>query len=157
MERNQAQSWPSGWNKLTIGVAILSIALIAWGQSLSVDAQETGIELELIALTDTAEHAALTSGTSDAAYTVAFRIVSAPNGLNTAQLGDAVEASLAASFDSFESFDVASETVFTAFFAAQEDTGEIADSVLPAFQDHTETTVSVRTDPESGRNVHLAE
>jgi len=158
MNRSYVQTRTGQWKRMTFGITALSIVLIALGSVANLStAAEAEINVELIALTGSDEYAVLASGTDEAVYAVAMRIQAGPEQLNMDQLGKDVEANLTERFTSFTELHAPSETVFTAFFTEQEELGDITEAILPAFEQQTETSVSVRTDPEPGRRVFSAE
>lgn len=152
MNRSQARTRLERWEQ-AIALLGLAIALLAFGASSRVNAEEAQIDVELFAIAGGSEHAALTAGTGDALYAVAIRIQSAPDGLNMADVAEDAEAQLSASFASFEALHQAAENVFTTFFSEHEELSDIADALLPAFLGQASTSVSVRTDPKTGRRI----
>ena len=154
MTRSFAQPQTGPWGRTGIVAAMLAIALLAWGASPRLSADEAGINVDLFAVTSGADYVALTAGVEDAPFAVAMRIDAAPEASTPAQWAEGVEASLNETFESFTAFHMASETLFTAFFGAEEELVAIAEAIEPAFAQSANTTVSVRTDPESNPQIN---
>lgn len=152
MNWSQAQTRPNRWGQAT-ALVVLAIALLAFGLSSGVTAEEAQIDVELIAVTGSSDYAALTAGAGEAPFAVAMRIETSTAELDAQQLDADVEAALTASFASFEQLGTVANNFMTAFFAKQEPLAEIGEAIFPALAQQTDAAVSVRTDPESGRQV----
>lgn len=152
MNRNQPQTRQNRWEQ-SIALVVLAIALLAFGASSRVVAEEAQIGVDLFVVTGSSDYAALTAGADEAPFAVAMHVETSTTDLDTEQLRADVESKLHASFESFEQLDTVADGLMTAFFAVPEELAAIGEAIAPAFEQQTDASVSVRTDPESGREI----